>query len=94
MERTPERHEVVVIGAGQCGCGVTFFGETSQLTLRGSRSTGQAWATRFAKGAEEVVCVEQYDAHGRFCAAIGLRPEALAWQQALWRERLLQAEQC
>jgi len=73
---------------GECGCGVTFFGETSQLTVRGCGHRGQDWATRFMLGGEEVICIEMYDVRGEFSGGIGLRPEAARWQRQQWNDLL------
>ncbi len=73
---------------GQCQCGVTLFGETSQFTLRGGQIAGDTWATRFTRGSQEVICVEFYDDRGAFAAGLGIRHEAAEWQRALWNEML------
>lgn len=89
------RNEAVFLPAGfypthwgDCGCGTTFFGEASQLTLRGCGHRGQAWATRFALGGEEVICIEMYDVRGEFAGGIGLRPEAVRHQRSQWADLL------
>ncbi|SKB05369.1 Haem utilisation ChuX/HutX [Prosthecobacter debontii] len=73
---------------GDCRCGTTFFGEASQLTLRGCVHRGQAWATRFQVGSEEALCIEFYNAHRDFCGGIGLRSEAGPWQREQWKDLL------
>ncbi len=89
------RNEAVFLPLGfhpkhwnRCGCGMTFFGETSQITLRRSTHEGQAWATRFTRGTHEVICIELYDDQGTFCGAIGLRPEATPAQYEQWNQLL------
>ncbi len=71
---------------GECGCGTTFFGEASQMTLRGCGHRGQTWATRFELGGEEVICIEFYDVRGEFAGGVGLRPEAASWQRDQWAD--------
>lgn len=78
---------------GDCGCGTTFFGEASQLTLRGAKHRGQTWATRFTLGGEEVICVEIYNRCGEFSGGIGLRPESAKWQRDQWNGLLKGAAQ-
>jgi putative heme degradation protein len=78
---------------GECGCGITFFGEASQLTLRGCGHRGQTWATRFLLGGEEIICIEMYDVRGDFAGGIGLRPEAGKWQRDSWAD-VLRSAQC
>lgn len=89
------RNEAVFLPAGfypshwgECGCGTTFFSETSQFTLRCARHRGQAWATRFDLGGQEIICLELYDAEGGFAAGVGLRPEAGKWQRDDWNDML------
>ncbi len=74
--------------SGECSCGVTLFGETSQFTLRGSQVGGDTWGTRFTRGDQEVICVEFYDDRGNFAAGLGIRSEAADWQRTLWNEML------
>lgn len=73
---------------GECGCGTTFFGEASQLTLRGCGHRGQTWATRFDLGGEEIICIETFNVHGDFASGIGLRPESSRWQKEQWNDIL------
>lgn len=73
---------------GDCGCGTTFFGEASQLTLRGCAQRGQAWATRFQLGTEEIICIEMYNQRGDFAGGVGLRPESSKWQKEQWNDIL------
>lgn len=73
---------------GRCQCGVTYFGETSQLTLRRMTPGASAWATRFTRGGREVLCMEFYDEHRQFAAGLGVRHEAAPWQRELWNESL------
>ncbi|TDU81149.1 putative heme degradation protein [Prosthecobacter fusiformis] len=76
---------------GDCGCGTTFFGEASQLTLRGSRHRGQAWATRFLLGGEEIICIEMFNIRGEFAGGVGLRPESSRRHRDQWNELLKSA---
>lgn len=78
---------------GECGCGTTFFGEASQLTLRGCGHRGQTWATQFTLSGEEVICIEMYDVRGEFAGGVGLRPEASSWQREQWNDILKTAIQ-
>ncbi|HEY1084747.1 MAG TPA: hypothetical protein VGE29_20950 [Prosthecobacter sp.] len=78
---------------GECGCGTTFFGEASQLTLRGCGHRGQVWATRFPLGAEEIICIELYNSRGDFAGGIGLRPESARWQKEQWNDMLKTAKE-
>lgn len=73
---------------GHCECGVTFFSESVQLTLRRTLNQAQTWVTRFTQGSAEVLCLEIYDEHEQFCAGIGLRPEAARHHHQLWNEML------
>ncbi len=89
------RNEAVFLPAGMypshwsdCVCGTTFFSTTAQITLRHLIQRSEAWVTRFVVGTREVLCLELYDQHGRFCAGLGLRPEATRAQHEQWNDWL------
>lgn len=92
------RNEAVFLPMGMypshwndCACGTTFFSTAAQVTLRHLIHQSETWATRFFVKDREVLCLELYDRQGRFCAGIGLRPEATRAQQDQWNEWLHRA---
>lgn len=70
----------------QCGCGQTFFGGSSQFTLRRCCSQWEAWAVRFSTASDEVVCLEFYDGQGNFCGGLGLGPSASLPDHVCWKQ--------
>lgn len=89
------RNEAVFVPLGMypshwsdCVCGTTFFSTAAQFTLRHLIHESEAWVTRFVAHRREVLCLELYDHEGRFCAGVGLRPEATNGQQEQWAEWL------
>ncbi len=92
------RNEAVFLPVGMypthwadCCCGTTFFAGTSQLTLRHELSHAEAWVTRFEVRGKEILCLEIYDDEGRFCAGLGLRPEAMPTHHIQWNHWLREA---
>lgn len=74
-----------------CACGTTFFSTAAQFTLRNFIHQADTWVTRFTVKSREVLCLEIYDQTGRFCAGIGLRPEAAPEHHQLWNNWLRKA---
>ncbi len=74
-----------------CACGTTFFSTAAQVTLRHLIHQSETWVTRFIVKSREVLCLELYDRQGRFCAGVGLRPEATPAQQEQWNDWLHRA---
>ncbi|HEY1049341.1 MAG TPA: ChuX/HutX family heme-like substrate-binding protein [Prosthecobacter sp.] len=94
------RNEAVFLPVGMypshwndCACGTTFFSTAAQVTLRHLIHQSETWVTRFIVKSREVLCLELYDKQGRFCAGVGLRPEATHAQQEQWNDWLHRAEE-
>lgn len=73
-----------------CGCGQTFFGRQSQLTLRRCCGLWQAWAVRHPNtgDGEAAYSVEIYDDRRQFAAALSLPKQSTASARATWNARV------
>jgi putative heme degradation protein len=73
------------------GCGQTFFGPQTQLTLR--CHGGEPWSTwvvclRTLRG--EQWKMEVYDERGEFCLSVGLGNASAVGEEVFWRTHLLE----